>query len=67
MTQQLANDRQAESACGTEARVGVPQIVQANTFNCAPRHRLPRSFQISARLLGIVARHNVRAYPVETG
>jgi hypothetical protein len=44
----------------------VAQIMKADAGQpSTSRHRLPRTFQISARLLGIVALHDIRAEPIE--
>ena len=60
MSQQLADDRQAQTTTCAEARIGVAQIVKAHAAEAgALRNRLPGSFQIGARLMGLVARHDV--------
>ena len=66
VTQQPADDRQPHATAGTEARVGVPQIVQANAGQTgALGDGIPRALQIVARLLRIVAGHHVRADPLQ--
>jgi hypothetical protein len=63
---QLANDLQSKRTTGPEAGIGVSKIVK-DTFEArATRYCLPRVFQISARLLGIIARHDVRANSFKT-
>ena len=53
-------------ATGTEARIGVPQIVQANADQTGPLgDGIPRALQIVARLFRIVAGHHVRADPLQ--
>jgi hypothetical protein len=57
-----ADDRQAQPATGTEARVGVPEIMQAHAGQTrALGDRMPRALQIVARLLRIVAGYYVGA------
>ena len=68
MAQQLADDWQAKPTARTEAGIGVTKIVKADAFkSCTPSHRPPRTFEISAWLLGIVPRHDIRAEPIEAG
>ena len=65
VAQQAPDDREAQPAAGTEARVGVPQIMQANADQTgALCDGIPRALQIVARLRGIVAEYNVRADPL---
>ncbi len=64
--EQAPNDRQSQSPTGTKARVGVPQIMKAT----ADQIRVfgdgsPRTLQIVARPLQVVARHYVRAHSLE--
>src|SRR5262245_43955817 len=68
MTQQLADDWQAKTTAGPEAGISMAEIVKADSFKpCTPCNRLPWTFQISARLLGIVARHYIRAELIDAG
>src|SRR5215831_3500951 len=68
MAQQLADDWQTKPTARTEAGIGVPEIVKANAFkSCTPSHRPPRTFEISAWLLGIIPRHDIRAESIEAG
>jgi len=66
VAQQAADDRQAQPTTGTEARIGVPQIVQANADQTCPLgDGTPRTFQIMARLFRIVAGHHVGTDPLQ--
>src|SRR5262245_54877185 len=68
MAQQLADNWQAKSTTSAEACIGVAKIMKADAVEPGtPRYSLPRTFQIGARLLGVVARHDVRAEPIEPG
>ena len=68
MAQQLADNWQAKSTTCAEACIGVAKIMKADAVEPGtPRYSLPRTFQIGARLLGVVARHDVRAEPIEPG
>src|SRR5262249_18706730 len=68
MPQQLADDRQAKPATCAKACIGVAEIMKAHAIEAsAPRHRLPWTFQISARPLGIAAMHDIRAKLTEAG
>src|SRR5262249_9377758 len=68
MAQQLADNWQAKSTTSAEACIGVAKIMKAAAVEPGtPRYSLPRTFQIGARLLGVVARHDVRAEPIEPG
>lgn len=60
VTKQLAEDRQPESAAGSEARERVPQVVNANSFEpSAHCNHLPGSVKIGARLVGKDARYDI--------
>ena len=66
VAQQAPDDRQAQPAAGTEARVGVPQIMQANADQTGTlSDGIPRALQVMARLRRIVAEYNVRADPLQ--
>src|SRR5262245_54321910 len=68
MPEQLTDNRKPKPTARTEAGIGVTEIVKADTFEPrTPSHRLPRTFQIGARLLGIVAWYDIRAEPIEAG
>jgi hypothetical protein len=56
MAQQPADDWQAQPTTGTEARIGVPQIVQPNAGKSgALSDSIPWALQIMARLFRMVA------------
>lgn len=62
VTQQSADNRQAQSATSTNAGIGMPRIVNANAGQTSPLdHGIPRALQIVPGLLRIVARHHVGA------
>ena len=64
VSQQFANYRQPKAAARTEGRIGVAEVVKANALQaCASGDSFPRTFEISARFLGVVTRHDVRADP----
>jgi hypothetical protein len=57
----LADNRQAQTATGTEASVCVTKVMQANAIKASmPGDNLPRPPKVGARFLGIVGRHDVR-------
>src|SRR5262249_11133193 len=46
----------------------MPEVVKADAVESSPpRHCLPWTLQIGARLLGVVARHDIGAEPIEAG
>jgi hypothetical protein len=66
VSKQLANYRQPKAAARTEGRIGVAQVMKANAVEAGTtRDGFPRTFQIGARLLEIISRHDVRAEPIK--
>src|SRR4051794_38227645 len=60
MTQQAADYRQAQPAAGTEACIGVPEIVQTDASQSGSlSDRTPRALQVVARLLRFVTGRDV--------
>ena len=56
VAQQSAKNRQTETRAGTETRVGVPQVVNAQARELGPfSDRTPRSVQVGTRLLAVRA------------
>ena len=54
VTEQLADDRQPEAGAGTEARMRVPQIVNAQPSESGPlSDRAPGPVEVGARLLAV--------------
>ena len=68
MSQKLADDRQAKSAACAEARIGMTEVMKAHAGEAGTfRHRLPRTFQVSAGSIRIVTWHDISAQSRKAG
>jgi hypothetical protein len=66
VTEQPANDRQAQPTTGTDARIGMSQIMQPHADKTgACGDGIPRALQIVAWPLRIVAGHHVGTNPLQ--
>jgi hypothetical protein len=60
VSQQPANDWQAQPATGTKARISVPQVVQAHADQTSSfGDRVPGTLEIMARVFWVVSRHHI--------